>query len=284
MSISTSTTLTHRILLNNNNYHVWSTLMESEFDNIGCVEITTESGVDISTEIEKKGYHLIVRYLSEEVLGYLANVIKTEDKGKGSIAWNLLKNKFAGNTTGLNMESECLSLLILQKSPRNYDSLVRIISQMEPIPHEEEVLKILEKDQLQFNNKDKNVEAIYVKKPYKKKFEKFNKFNKEKRIKCHNCNKLGHLAKDFTTALNFFYLDSWTICSSSSTGIITNEITLGLKSKKLFDVGLLVPDHDYEGRLGYWTVALTESRGVGREVHLVGINIELEKVVVFQIS
>ncbi|KAI8459180.1 hypothetical protein BY996DRAFT_6593455 [Phakopsora pachyrhizi] len=44
-----------------------------------------------------------------------------------------------------------------------------------------------------------------------------------------------------------------------------------------------VPDHDQEGRLGYWTVALTESRGVGREVHLVGINIELEKVV-FQVS
>ncbi|KAI8445222.1 hypothetical protein BY996DRAFT_6424463 [Phakopsora pachyrhizi] len=43
-----------------------------------------------------------------------------------------------------------------------------------------------------------------------------------------------------------------------------------------------VPDHDYEGKLGYWTVALTESRGLGREVNLVGINIELEKVVVFQ--
>ncbi|KAI8460215.1 hypothetical protein BY996DRAFT_6409558 [Phakopsora pachyrhizi] len=43
-----------------------------------------------------------------------------------------------------------------------------------------------------------------------------------------------------------------------------------------------VPDHDYEGRLGYWTVALTESRGVSREEHLVGINFELEKVVVFQ--
>ncbi|KAI8446181.1 hypothetical protein BY996DRAFT_6616433 [Phakopsora pachyrhizi] len=62
------------------------------------------------------------------------------------------------------------------------------------------------------------------------------------------------------------------------------KIILGLKSKNLFDVGLIVPDHDYEGRLGYWTVALTESRGVGREVHLVGINIELEKVVVFQVS
>ncbi|KAI8457101.1 hypothetical protein BY996DRAFT_6605599 [Phakopsora pachyrhizi] len=62
------------------------------------------------------------------------------------------------------------------------------------------------------------------------------------------------------------------------------KIILGLKSKNLFDVGLLVPDHDYEGRLGYWTVALTESRGVSREVHLVGINIELEKVVVFQVS
>ncbi|KAI8455730.1 hypothetical protein BY996DRAFT_6412947 [Phakopsora pachyrhizi] len=45
-----------------------------------------------------------------------------------------------------------------------------------------------------------------------------------------------------------------------------------------------VPDHDYEGRLGYWTVAPTESRGLGREVHLVGINIELEKVVVFQVE
>ncbi|KAI8446707.1 hypothetical protein BY996DRAFT_6580822 [Phakopsora pachyrhizi] len=62
------------------------------------------------------------------------------------------------------------------------------------------------------------------------------------------------------------------------------KIILGLKSKNLFDVGLLVPDHDYEGRLGFWTDALTESRGVGREVHLVGIKIELENVVVFQVS
>ena len=27
------------------------------------------------------------------------NLIKTDEKGKGSIAWNLLKNKFSGNTT-----------------------------------------------------------------------------------------------------------------------------------------------------------------------------------------
>ncbi|KAI8451975.1 hypothetical protein BY996DRAFT_6584298 [Phakopsora pachyrhizi] len=164
-------------------------LIRSELDNIRCVEITTESGVDISTEIEKKGYHFIVRYLSEEVLGYLANFIKTEDKGKRKHCLELVKEQVCWQqyscqkSTGLNMDSECLSLLILQKSPRNYDSI-------------EQVLKKLEKDQLQFNNKNKNVEALYVKKPYKKKFEKFNKFNKEKRIKCHNCNKLGHLAKD----------------------------------------------------------------------------------------
>ncbi|KAI8443633.1 hypothetical protein BY996DRAFT_6427180 [Phakopsora pachyrhizi] len=38
-----------------------------------------------------------------------------------------------------------------------------------------------------------------------------------------------------------------------------------------------VPDHNYEGRLGYWTVALTESRGVGRGGAFVGINIGIRK-------
>jgi hypothetical protein len=153
MTDSTPYQSTHRILLNNNNYHVWLTLMESELDNIGCIDITTGGASNVSPEKEKKGYHLIVRYLSKEVLGYLANVIKTEEKGTGSVAWNILKNKFAGNTThtksvafnnlkqiqfadantfvnevrgcisrlratGLKMDSECLSLLILQKLPR----------------------------------------------------------------------------------------------------------------------------------------------------------------------
>jgi hypothetical protein len=64
---------------------------------------------------------------------------------------------------------------------------------MEPILNEEDVLKQIEKDELQFNTREKNVEALFTKKPYKK---NFNKFNKEKRVKCHNCNKLGHIAKD----------------------------------------------------------------------------------------
>jgi hypothetical protein len=213
MTNSTPYQSTHRILLNNNNYHVWLTLMESELDNIGCIDITTSGASDVSPEKEKKGYHLIVWYLSEEILGYLANVIKTEEKGTGSVAWNILKNKLAGNNThaksvafnnlnqiqfadannfvnkvrgcisrlcatGLKMDSECLSPLILQKLPQEYESLVRIISQMEPIPDEEEVLKKIEKDQLQFSTKDQGTEALYTKKPYKK---NFNKFNKEKK-------------------------------------------------------------------------------------------------------
>ncbi|KAI7951288.1 hypothetical protein MJO28_006972 [Puccinia striiformis f. sp. tritici] len=60
---------TPRILLNNNNYHVWSTLMESELDNIGCIQVTNNKGDDTTPEMEKKGYHLIVRYLNEQVLG-----------------------------------------------------------------------------------------------------------------------------------------------------------------------------------------------------------------------
>ncbi|KAI7940277.1 hypothetical protein MJO28_013929 [Puccinia striiformis f. sp. tritici] len=226
--MASTTNSTPRILLNNSNYHVWSTLMESELDNIGCLEVTSEVADELSPEKERKGYHLIVRYLSEDVLGYLSNVIKTDEKGKGSVAWNLLKSKFAGNTThaksvafnnlnrikfsdttqfvndvrgsisriraaGLNMDSECLSLTILQKLPRAYESLVRIISQMEPIPSKEDVLKRIEKDQLQFNTRKKNVEALFTKKPYKK---NYNNSDKKKRTKCYKCNKLGHIAKD----------------------------------------------------------------------------------------
>jgi hypothetical protein len=215
MTDSTPYQSTHRILLNNSNYHVWSTLSESELDNIGCIDVTIDRASDILPGKEKKGYHLIVCYSSKEVLGYLANVIKTEEKGTGSVAWNLLKSKFAGNTTyaksvafnnlnqikfanantfvnevrgcisrlcatGLKMDSECLSLLILQKLPRGYESLVRIILQMEPIPNEEEVLKKIEKDQLQFSTTDQGSKALFTKKPYKK---NFNKFNKEKKGK-----------------------------------------------------------------------------------------------------
>jgi hypothetical protein len=122
--------------------------MESELDNIGCIDITTDSVSNVSPEKEKKGCHLIVCYLSKGVLGYLENFIKSSKKGKGSVAWRFLKSKFAGNTThaksvafnnlnqikftnatttfvnkvrvsilqicatGLKMDSECLSLLI----------------------------------------------------------------------------------------------------------------------------------------------------------------------------
>ena len=77
--------------------------------------------------------------------------------------------------TGLKMESECLSLNILQKLPREYDSLVWVISQMDPIPDEQEVLRRIEKDQLQFNvNRDRKMEALFTKKPFNNKFNKFN--------------------------------------------------------------------------------------------------------------
>ncbi|KAI7949061.1 hypothetical protein MJO28_007882 [Puccinia striiformis f. sp. tritici] len=201
--------------------------MESELDNIGCIGVTNKEA-DPSSEEERKGYHLNVRYLSEEVLGYLSNVIRPKEKGKGYVAWRLLKSKFAGNTThakgvafgnlnklrfsnttqfvndaraaisrlrakGLSVDSECLSLTILQKLPRPYESLVRIISQMEPIPCEEDVLKRIEKDQIQFNTREKSAEALFTKKPFKK---NYNKFDKAKRVKCFKCNKLGHIAKN----------------------------------------------------------------------------------------
>ncbi|KAI7934982.1 hypothetical protein MJO29_016245 [Puccinia striiformis f. sp. tritici] len=163
-----------RVLLNNNNYHVWSTLVESKLDNIGCIDVTTEGASNLSLEKEKKGYHLMVCYLSKELLGYLSNVIKPDEKGKGSVAWNLLK-----------------------KAPES----LQIILQMEPIPSKEDVLKRIEKDQLQFNGREKNTEALFTKKPYKK---NYNNSDKKKRVNCYKCNKLGHIAKDSKHAMRLW--------------------------------------------------------------------------------
>ena len=104
----------------------------------------------------------------------------------GSAVWRNLKDKFSGVTThakivafnaltgiiygnpnqyitdarrlisqfraaGLKMESECITLFLLQKLPhRHYHSLIRIISQLDQISDEEETLRRIEKDYVQF--------------------------------------------------------------------------------------------------------------------------------------
>ena len=73
--------------------------MKSELDNIGCLDVIGLDLSKITPEKERKGYHLIVRYLSEEVLGYFLSVLKPEDEGKASVAWKILKEKLAGSTT-----------------------------------------------------------------------------------------------------------------------------------------------------------------------------------------
>ena len=84
-----------RILLNFHNFFVWLTLIKSELDNIGCVDVVGDNPTKLTPEKERKGYHLIVRYLSKEVLGYFSSVLKPEDEGKASVAWKILKEKFA---------------------------------------------------------------------------------------------------------------------------------------------------------------------------------------------
>lgn len=72
-------------MLNSNNYFVWPTLLESELDNLGCHGITTGDPTKMSAEMERKSYHLLIRYLNEGMLGFVADVLKPEEKGKGSI-------------------------------------------------------------------------------------------------------------------------------------------------------------------------------------------------------
>ena len=87
-----------RILLNLKNYHTWATLVKSELNNINCSEVVGTDLTKLMPEKEKKGYHLIIRYLGKEALGLLSNLLKPEDKGRGSAVWKILKNKFAGST------------------------------------------------------------------------------------------------------------------------------------------------------------------------------------------
>ena len=75
MDNSQSQKFTPRITLNLKNYQTCSTLIKSELDNIGCLKITTGQAEEA---MERKSYHLIIRYLSEEVLGYLSSILKTE--------------------------------------------------------------------------------------------------------------------------------------------------------------------------------------------------------------
>ena len=53
----------------------WSTLIESKLDNIGCLDAIGSNKT--KRKKEKKGYHMITRYLGKEVLGLLSLELKT---------------------------------------------------------------------------------------------------------------------------------------------------------------------------------------------------------------
>ena len=87
-----------KIVLNSQNYNAWAVLMDSELDNICCGEIMDADDTLISSEVEKKSYHLILRHLDENHVTWVADTLREDERRRGSILWKLLKSKYAGDS------------------------------------------------------------------------------------------------------------------------------------------------------------------------------------------
>lgn len=93
-----------RVVLNENNYVTWVTLMEAELRQLGCWNYVI--GVDnvVTEEKKEKMYCLLMRCLDEGIVAFVGNKITIDERGDGRALWNILKDKFVGSATTRKME------------------------------------------------------------------------------------------------------------------------------------------------------------------------------------
>lgn len=159
------------------------------------------------TDIEDKNmklYILIMKHLDEEHIAIVNSELCPEKEGNGLELSEMLKEKYAGSeahhqmialgefidlefketkefireirngiskirTSGLDMKEQVISLLILKKLPKEFESLIRIIIQDKDNLKVEDVIHKVERDYIQFKIKPEDKVAMMGQQPVPKK-------------------------------------------------------------------------------------------------------------------
>ncbi|MBW0591026.1 hypothetical protein O181_130741 [Austropuccinia psidii MF-1] len=154
------------LLLTSDNYFTWVTMIESELDVIGALDLilgTDQQSREAQENLNCKAYNLIIRCLNEENISFVSSMLSEDNKINGQALWNMLKEKYMSNdissqalaftklsqvkftitldfiqeirTTvskmrlvGFKLEECALSIMALSKLPSELDSFVQLMS------------------------------------------------------------------------------------------------------------------------------------------------------------
>ncbi|MBW0552016.1 hypothetical protein O181_091731 [Austropuccinia psidii MF-1] len=157
-----SNNLISRLLLTSDNFFTWVSIMESEIDIIGALDLTLgtdQQSREIQETLNCKAYDLIIQCLNEENISFVSSMLSEDNKQNGQALWNMLKEKYISNeissqalaftkfsqvkftTTldfiqeiramvskmrlvGFKLEESALSIMVLRKLPSELDSFV----------------------------------------------------------------------------------------------------------------------------------------------------------------
>ncbi|MBW0467310.1 hypothetical protein O181_007025 [Austropuccinia psidii MF-1] len=95
-----SNNLISRLLLTSDNYFTWVTMLESELDIIGALDLilgTDQQSREIQENLNCKAYNLIIQCLNEENISFVPSILSEDNKRNGQFFWNMLKEKYMSN-------------------------------------------------------------------------------------------------------------------------------------------------------------------------------------------
>ncbi|MBW0524723.1 hypothetical protein O181_064438, partial [Austropuccinia psidii MF-1] len=209
-----SNNLANRLLLNSENYFTWVTMMESELDNIGVLDLILET--DHQETLNHKAYSLIIRYLNEDNLSFASSMLDQTNKRNGLALWKILKEKYMSNDissqtlaftkfsqvkfnstlefiqeiwitvskmklVGFKLEESALIIMVLSKLPHELNSFVRVMSHGFQNQGLDFILKKLEQDHIQFKLNEDSREATTA------------LYSQRNKRYCNYCKKKSHL-------------------------------------------------------------------------------------------
>ncbi|MBW0564197.1 hypothetical protein O181_103912 [Austropuccinia psidii MF-1] len=214
-----SNNLANRLLLNSENYFTWVTMMESELDNIGELDLILETdhqAREIQETLNRKAYNLIIRYLNEDNLSFVSSMLDQTNKRNGLALWKILKEKYMSNNissqtlaftkfsqvkfnstleliqeiqitvskmklVGFKLEESALIIMVLSKLTQELDSFVRVMSHGFQNQGLDFILKKLEQDHIQFRLNEDSREATTA------------LYSQRNKIYCNYCKRKSHL-------------------------------------------------------------------------------------------
>ncbi|MBW0579697.1 hypothetical protein O181_119412 [Austropuccinia psidii MF-1] len=95
-----SNNLTSCLLLTSDNYLTWVTMMESELDIIGALDLilgTDQQSREIQENLNRKAYNLIIQCLNKENISFVSSILSEDNKRNGQALWNMLKERYMSN-------------------------------------------------------------------------------------------------------------------------------------------------------------------------------------------